>query len=138
MTEFVRLSLFVLAAHLAAGGLFALAFHLRGLRALDAAAHGTGIAFRLLITPGVIALWPLVAARWRRAIQGGAFPGGLDGQDSPRRLRSTHAFAWKALAVFVPLSVAAALWNRPLENRGSQLKGALPEGRIGPNPAALH
>lgn len=129
MTEFVRTALLLLAAYLVAGGLFALVFHLRGLRAIDAAARGAGFTFRLLITPGVIALWPLVAARWLRAIQGGVIPGGQEGQVSPRRLRATHAFAWKALAVLVPLAVAAALWNRPLENRPSQLKNPIPEGR---------
>lgn len=51
-------------AYIAAGALFAVAFVLRGVRAVDPAARGTGVAFKLLILPGVAALWPLMAWRW--------------------------------------------------------------------------
>lgn len=136
MTEFVRTLLLVAAAYLAAGLLFAFAFQLRGLRALDAAAHGTSIAFRLLITPGVIALWPLVAMRWLRATKGVVFLGDQDAPVSPRRLRCTHAFAWKALAVLVPMAVAAALWYRPKENQSSKFTVPIPEPRSLPGAEA--
>jgi len=50
------------------GVVFAAAFHWRGLAAVDsgAAAHGTR-GFRVVITPGVVALWPLLLVRWRAA-----------------------------------------------------------------------
>ena len=115
MVEFVRTALLVLAVYSALGLLFTVVFHLRGLHPLDAGSHGTGIGFRLLITPGVIALWPLLALRWWRTIKGGSFLGGQDAPVSARRLRTTHALAWKALAVLVPVIVAAALWWRPKE-----------------------
>lgn len=113
MVEFVRMSLPVLASYSALGLLFAAAFHWRGLHALDPGSHGTGIGFRLLIAPGIVALWPLLALRWWRARRGDSFLGEQDAPFSSRRLRATHALGWKALAMIVPLVVAAALWWRP-------------------------
>ncbi|MBI1765305.1 MAG: hypothetical protein HYR56_28150 [Acidobacteria bacterium] len=46
------------------GLLFAPAFVAFGVTRLDAAARGTGLGFRLLILPGVAALWPLLLWRW--------------------------------------------------------------------------
>jgi hypothetical protein len=54
----------LVAAYLAAGVLFALAFLSRGIERIDPAAHGARWGFRCLIAPGVVALWPLLARRW--------------------------------------------------------------------------
>jgi len=50
---------------------FALLFVTRGVTRVDPAARGTGWGFRLLLLPGAVALWPLLARRWWR---GGAPP----------------------------------------------------------------
>ena len=50
----------------AAGLLFAVAFALRGAAAIDPAARDSGWGFRLLIIPGAMALWPVLAKRWLR------------------------------------------------------------------------
>ncbi len=55
-----------LGLYLALGAAFAVAFHLRGLRRLDPQAGPTTWGFRLLGTPGVVALWPLLARAWLR------------------------------------------------------------------------
>jgi hypothetical protein len=47
-----------------AGVLFAIAFLPRGIVRLDERLHGSPYAVRLLILPGVAALWPLFAWRW--------------------------------------------------------------------------
>ncbi len=47
-------------AYLLAGALFALYFALRGAALLDPAAKGSGAAFRLLLVPGAIGLWPVL------------------------------------------------------------------------------
>ena len=57
----------LLAVHAALGALFAIAFHRRGLARLDPAAACGSAGFRVLVTPGVIALWPLLARRWWRS-----------------------------------------------------------------------
>lgn len=50
----------------AAGALFVLPFVIFGVNAIDPEAKESGAAFRYLIAPGVIALWPLLALRWLR------------------------------------------------------------------------
>lgn len=52
------------AVYAAAGAVFALAFLVLGLTRIDNGAKGAGLAFRLLILPGLIALWPLMLIRW--------------------------------------------------------------------------
>jgi len=59
----------VLAAYAAVGLLFAAVFLVVGINRIDPAAKGSGIGFRLLILPGVAALWPVMFKRW---IQGHA------------------------------------------------------------------
>jgi len=55
-----------LAAYLGVGLVFALPFVLTGAGRLDHVARQGTIGFRLLIIPGVTALWPLLAWRWYR------------------------------------------------------------------------
>jgi hypothetical protein len=54
------------ALYLAAGALFAAMFHAGGSARIDAdAANGTW-GFRVLVTPGVVLLWPVLLPRWRQ------------------------------------------------------------------------
>ena len=46
------------------GLLFAIAFVLVGVNRVDPVAHEGTWGFRLIIVPGVVALWPLLALRW--------------------------------------------------------------------------
>jgi hypothetical protein len=50
--------------YLTCGLVFGVAFVAIGVGRLDEAAHGTSITFRLLILPGTIVFWPLLAAWW--------------------------------------------------------------------------
>jgi hypothetical protein len=50
--------------YIALGVVFALCFVTRGVAQLDPAARGAGLGFRLLLLPGVTALWPWLAWRW--------------------------------------------------------------------------
>jgi hypothetical protein len=54
-------------AYAGAGLVFALAFLWPGggVERVDPGAKGAGAGFRLIVLPGVVALWPLLAARWR-------------------------------------------------------------------------
>lgn len=56
-----------LAAYTAAGLIFALWFVIAGIGRLDAAARDVGFTFRLIVLPGVAALWPLLLKRWIEA-----------------------------------------------------------------------
>ena len=44
---------------------FALAFVTRGVGRIDPAARHASWGFRLVVLPGVVALWPLLLLRWR-------------------------------------------------------------------------
>lgn len=59
-----ELVLLAAAGYLGAGLVFGVAFVAAGVARIDPAARGTSAAFRLLILPGSVALWPLLAAKW--------------------------------------------------------------------------
>jgi len=64
----VELFVDALALYTAAGGVFAVAFLIFGIHRVDPVAEHAPIGFRLIIVPGVTALWPLLLTRWVRAI----------------------------------------------------------------------
>ena len=66
MTTFVNLLLVLAGVYVCAGLGFAVPFLARGVRRLDASAHGATWGFRMIIMPGVVALWPWLAWRWWR------------------------------------------------------------------------
>jgi len=53
----------LLAAYLAAGVLVAVALLLGGLRRIDTAAAAAPMRVKLLLVPGMVALWPLMLRR---------------------------------------------------------------------------
>jgi hypothetical protein len=65
---FAELFVGALAAYSAAGLAFAIAFVLFGISRVDPVAEHSPIGFRLIVMPGVAALWPLLLARWLRAL----------------------------------------------------------------------
>lgn len=88
----------------AVGLLCSLALHRFGLRRIDPATVGSGLWFRLLITPGLIALWPLMLARWRQAVRDGApAPGEVHLPLGASAIRRMHAHLAIALVVLAPL-----------------------------------
>jgi hypothetical protein len=66
--NFVSLALGVVGVYLAAGLAFAIPFVLAGVKRIDPhAAHGSW-GFRLLIIPGTMCFWPLLARRWMKGV----------------------------------------------------------------------
>ena len=57
----------VVGAYVAAGFLFAVAFVTLGVSRVDPVAREGTLGFRLIVLPGTVALWPLLAARWWRS-----------------------------------------------------------------------
>jgi hypothetical protein len=68
LETFVKTFVDVLGAYAGLGLVFAIAFVTIGVQRLDSEAKGSGIAFRLLILPGVAALWPMFLYRWTRGM----------------------------------------------------------------------
>ena len=57
----------VLGIYALVGTVFAAAFVLFGIHRVDPVAKGGTLGFRLIVMPGVAALWPLLLARWIRS-----------------------------------------------------------------------
>jgi hypothetical protein len=91
--------------------------HWKGLQRLDAAARGSGLGFRLLITPGIVALWPLVALAWRRARVGRGVAPHPGRPVSPERLRGLHHLMVRILLVLLPVAAVLALLLREAPDR---------------------
>ena len=67
MFETVLNTAFILmAVYLFLGALLLLPFHARVLPQIISACKNTGISFRILITPGLVTLWPVALLAWRR------------------------------------------------------------------------
>lgn len=56
--------IFLLELYCAVGIVFAVYFVSAGITRIDANAKGSGVGFRLLMMPGAMALWPLLAQGW--------------------------------------------------------------------------
>lgn len=88
-----------------AGALTALVFLVFGLDRIDPSARGAW-AFRPLLVPGVVLLWPLVLWRWFRIESMAPMPAGLPP-------RAAHRAAWLGLAVLLPALLVGAALHRP-------------------------
>ncbi|MCI0389901.1 MAG: hypothetical protein MOB07_14220 [Acidobacteria bacterium] len=64
MMVFAYSIVWLVAIYAIIGLLFGLTFVTWGVSRIDPSARGTGVGFRLMILPGVIAFWPLLARRW--------------------------------------------------------------------------
>ncbi len=62
-----QLAVLLFAGYAALGCLFAVAFVVRGVARVDPVAAAAPIGFRLVILPGVAALWPWLLLRWVHA-----------------------------------------------------------------------
>jgi hypothetical protein len=80
MERVAEVLLGILAVYLAVGFIFALAFVIRGVQRIDPAAEKATLGFRIIILPGAVALWPVLAARW------------ISGKASPEE-KNAHRFA---------------------------------------------
>lgn len=102
--------LLVCAAYAMAGVSTAVWFYAWHIKRLDAPAAGGSIGFRILVTPGVIALWPLILMMTLRPQMGA-------GPDRAEELRRNHRMAILILTVAGALVFAAALiWRAPAFN----------------------
>jgi hypothetical protein len=109
-------------AYASLGCVVALAFLSFGLVRADPGARGA-YAFRPLLVPGLVLLWPLVLWRWWASVRGPA-PAGLG-----RRYGRTHRVVWTALAVLLPLLLLSAFvlrQNGPLEAAPVRLAEPVP------------
>jgi hypothetical protein len=109
--SFAKTLVYLGEAYLALGLCAAAAFLAFGLSRVSASARGA-YAFRVLIVPGLVLLWPHVLFRWR-----GLALHGEEGFRRPNlpRQRQAHAVVWRAAVVLVPALLVAFQALRPRE-----------------------
>lgn len=108
----IAVGLLVTGAYAGLGLVFAAVFQAMGLKRFDAAAASAGWGFRLLITPGIVALWPVLLVLWVKRSGSAAEPSQFGSRISQRTLRAWHRVAWFALLVLVPVGLGLALAER--------------------------
>ena len=69
-----EVTLLIALAYVLCGLAVGVPFVLSGVDRVDEAARGASLGFRLLILPGTIALWPVVATKWIKAPRSGGHP----------------------------------------------------------------
>ncbi len=109
----VEFGLAAAGAYTVVGLLLAVALHFKGLGRIDEDIADAGVVFRLLITPGMVALWPLLVTRWLSAGRSGSQ---LDDADTPRSsaaLRQAHRKLAATTTVVISVLVAIGLLARP-------------------------
>ena len=90
-----------LGVYLSLGVPFAAAFVTRGVQRLDPAAVNSSWSFRLLILPGVAALWPFLLRRWMRGSPPPAPPDPRAMRiERTRRVLLTSGAWWAAVLLF--------------------------------------
>lgn len=103
-TGFAELLLSLASAYGAVGALVAAAFLLVGLERMVPAARGS-YAFRPLIVPGLVLLWPVVAWRW-------AMGPGTGQRRAARPQQRSHAVIWAVFAALLPTILAISWMQR--------------------------
>ena len=110
----VEIILLIAACYLALGFLFAIAFIIKGVHAIDEGAHGSSIGFYIIIIPGVIVFWPVLLKKWIQ-IKGSR----KAAEQAPKYsfaikpLRKKHFQVWQILALLLPFIIIAAIVVRP-------------------------
>ncbi len=117
------------------GVVFTVPFVTRWVGLLDASARTGSLGFRVMIVPGCVALWPILACKTWRAWQGRYVPPVAEKPVAPSRLRQMHRWAFRVLAVLVPLVCLAALITRPPE---TPVSPDWKDGKIFPDVLSRH
>lgn len=63
----IEITLIVLSGYLAIGLCFAAFFVHKGLKRVDPVSEHSSLGFRIIIFPGMVMLWPILAVKWKRA-----------------------------------------------------------------------
>lgn len=80
----------------------------------DPSATDGSWGFRVLIVPGLIALWPVILVKVLAVRRGGSAQGPAETPVRQETLRRNHGLAFMALAIIGPLLFAVALlWRAP-------------------------
>jgi hypothetical protein len=107
-------------------------------KSFDPSAVNGSWGFRVLIVPGIIALWPVILAKVLAVRRGGTAQGPAETPVHPETLRRNHGLTFIVLAIVGPLLFAVALiWRAPEIPRSGGVPppaSAAPRAGDGPTP----
>lgn len=107
-------------AYVTVGLAVAVLFFTRWLKTFDPAAVGGSREFRVLVTPGIVLLWPLIVMKV-------FYPNSGGNPDGAEALRRIHRLAFIVLAIAVTLVFTAALvWRAPAFTDLPQIESPAP------------
>ncbi len=112
MEETVRALLVALGLYGLIGVLLLLPFHRFALPLLDVSTNGASRGFKTVVSPGLVALWPVIVWKWRTAHRGGDPHGRPDAPVSSHGIRRSQSLLMKLIAIAIPLLAAAAIMAR--------------------------
>ncbi len=112
MDDVVRALLMAFGAYIAMGIAWLLPFHRFALPMIDESARGASWGFKILVSPGVVALWPVILWKWNTARRGGNPHGRPDAPVAAHTIRTSQSLLIKLIAIAIPLLVAAAMLTR--------------------------
>jgi len=104
--------LFIAAAYLGCGALVAAFFFVRWCGSFDPSAREGSWGFRVLIAPGVVALWPVILAQVARLQRNQKVEGEAETPISPEALRRNHSLAFVVLGILAQVIFAVVLTRR--------------------------
>lgn len=126
----------VAAVYAGCGLIVASLFLARWCRSFDPSAAQGSWGFRVLIVPGIVALWPVILAKVLTVRRGGSAAGEAETPVRAEALRCNHRRAFLALAIIGPLLFAVVLmWRAPEIPRSGG--GSPPVRTVGAGPAPL-
>lgn len=134
----VRGILSIATLYLAVGCIFLIPLHRRRLAVIDPGTRDTGIVFKVLITPGLVTLWPLLLRRWRQASRGEDTAGKLEAPFSPEGLRRWHGLVMVTLAILCPTVIATALYQQSPTDIQTPLPAAVIEPPVWVQPGITY
>lgn len=112
MEALVQFLLWVVGVYGAIGLFLLLPLHRAGLPLIDASAEGASHGFKIIVSPGLVALWPVILWKWRTARRGGDPHGRPDVPVSSDGIRRGQSLLMKLIAIAIPLLMAAAIVAR--------------------------
>lgn len=112
MEDTVCVLLAVLGIYGLLGLLLLFPLHRFVLPAIDESTRGASWGFKVLVSPGLVALWPVLLSKWRMARRGGNPHGSPDAPVSSMRIRRSQSLLVKLIAIVIPLLAAAVVIGR--------------------------
>jgi hypothetical protein len=105
----------------AVGFLLLVPMHKVMLNSLDESMAGASIGFRIVVTPGLVLLWPVIVRRWIRSRRLNPKTAEIIQSRASENARLAHVWITRILAISIPIAFALALAGRTSYSPSAEL-----------------